>query len=65
MSFVIEEHTFRKAMIEGLVQTDDHDHAGFDGDPKQRDVSNPRIDAEVATEQHLEDQPSGHGVERG
>src|SRR5439155_25982356 len=47
------------------MQIDNHDYSGLDGNTEQRYVADPNSDAEVVTEQLLQDESAGERVNRG
>src|SRR5579863_2513738 len=57
-----ERHAGSKTALKRLVQVNHHDHARFDGDAEQGDVSHPDCDAEVVAKVSLKDKPSSKGV---
>ncbi len=43
-----------KLMFESFMKINDHDHAGFDRDPKERNITNGHGDAKVIVEKPLQ-----------
>src|SRR5437870_4257090 len=50
-------------MIQRLVKVHDHDHARFDGNAEERNITDPDRHAEVIAEHPLQNQSASHGVE--
>ena len=59
-----ERHAGSETALKRLVQINHHDHARFDGDTKQGDVSHPDRDAKVIAKVSLQDKPSGERIDR-
>ena len=47
------------------MEVNDHHNPRFNRDAKESDVTNPHGHTEVVAKQPLQDQPSGHRIERG
>ena len=50
-------------MVERFMEINHHNHAGFYGDSKERNVTDRRGDAEVVVKKPLQEQSSTHGID--
>src|SRR6202021_1816855 len=58
-----QRNAFCEAMLERLMQVDNHDDAGLDGDAEERDVADPHSYAEVVPEKPLQQEATRQGVD--
>src|SRR6516164_7983436 len=63
MDIFVADYSRRKFSIERLTEIDDHYDPGLDGDPEQRDVSDPNGNAEIVAQEILQKQTASHGTE--
>ena len=56
---------FRYAFFQSFVQVNHHHHSGFHRDSKQSDIANPDRNAEVVSQQPLQQQAAADGVGGG